>query len=96
MALLASGALGAGRVQRLGLRALAAVMLARALVGGNPALAAMGLPPAGPLFQRLDRHFYRPVTALLGVSLWLSARALHGTHSTIRRQASTSTAGLIR
>ncbi|WP_314138927.1 DUF3995 domain-containing protein [uncultured Plantibacter sp.] len=74
-ALLASGALGEGRVQRLGLRAIGTVMLMRALFGGNAAIAAMGLPPAGRTFRQLDSHFYRPLTALLGVSLWLSLRA---------------------
>lgn len=50
-------------------------MLMRALFGGNAAIAAMGLPPAGRTFRQLDSHLYRPLTALLGVSLWLSLRA---------------------
>ncbi len=50
-------------------------MLMRALLGGGPALAAMGLPPAGGTFRRLDSRFYRPLTALLGFALWLSSRA---------------------
>lgn len=74
-ALLASGVMGDGHMQRLVLRGMGTVMLMRALLGGGPALAAMGLPPAGRTFQRLDNRFYRPLTALLGVALWLSARA---------------------
>lgn len=77
-ALLASGAAGDGRVRWLVLRAMGTVMLLRALFGGDSALAAMGLPPAGRTFRRLDNQFYRPFAALLGVSLWLSSRAPTG------------------
>lgn len=74
-AFLASGVVGDGSVQRLGLRAVGTVMLMRALLGGDATLAAMGLPPAGRKFRLLDNRFYRPLTGLLGISLWLASLA---------------------
>lgn len=71
--LLASGALGDGSVQRLGVRVIGTAMLLRAALGGNVALAALKLPPSGEKFRTLDRRFYRPFAALIGVSLWLAA-----------------------
>ncbi|MFF7294162.1 DUF3995 domain-containing protein [Microbacterium sp. NPDC008134] len=73
-ALAASGALGNGRLIRIGLRSLSMVMLLRAALGGDAALAALGMPPAGKRFQRLDRRWYRPFAAILGAALWLSSR----------------------
>lgn len=72
-ALLASGALGDGRLQRLGLRAMGTVLLARGVLGGEAALAAMGMPRPGRTFQRLDRRVYRPLTIVLGAALWVSS-----------------------
>lgn len=72
-ALVASGAVGRGSAQRLALRSAGAVLLARAVLGGGVALSAMGLPPAGATFRRLDRRIYRPLTAVLGVALWLAS-----------------------
>lgn len=71
--LMASGALGDGRLPRLGMRALGTVMLLRASLGSDAALAALRLPPSGETFRRLDRRYYRPFAAVLGVSLWLAA-----------------------
>jgi len=73
-ALLASGALGKGPAQRLALRGMGTVMVLRAVSGGGPALAAMGLPAAGRTFRQLDARVYRPLAALLGASLWLAQR----------------------
>ena len=47
---LASGALGNGRIQRAGLRAMGLGMLLRAVFGGGVALALLSLPPAGGTF----------------------------------------------
>ena len=71
--LLASGLLGRGRSQRVVLRALGLGMVARAAAGGGVALTVLGLPPAGETFSRLDRRYYRPCAAVLGLSLWLAA-----------------------
>ncbi|MHA7306646.1 DUF3995 domain-containing protein [Arthrobacter sp. TMN-49] len=73
VSLLASGILGDGRMQRFGLRASGTGMLLRAILGGDIALAALRLPPAGDRFRRLDHRYYRPFAAVLGVSLWLAA-----------------------
>lgn len=71
--LMATGALGDGRVPRLAMRALGTAMLLRAVAGGDVALAALKLPPSGETFRRLDCRYYRPFAAILGVSLWLAA-----------------------
>lgn len=76
VSLLASGALGHGRMQRLGLRAAGAALLLRAIGGGDAALELMGLPPAGERFLRLDRQYYRPFAALLGMALWVVAAGM--------------------
>ncbi len=72
--LLASGALGRGRLQRLGVRAAGAFLLLRASLGGDATLELMGMPPAGERFLRLDRRYYRPFAAILGLSLWIAAK----------------------
>ncbi|MGL3807274.1 DUF3995 domain-containing protein [Paeniglutamicibacter sp. R2-26] len=73
--LLASGALGDGGIQRIALRTVATAMLLRSALGGGAALAALGLPPAGETFRRLDNRWYRPFAAALGVSLLLASGA---------------------
>ena len=73
-AVAASGVIGSPAVFRVGLRALAVVMLLRAVLGGGAALAALGLPPARGRFIELDRQWYRPFAALMAVALWLAAR----------------------
>ena len=71
--LLASGALGDGGIQRIALRTAATAMLLRAVLGGGVALAALGLPPAGDTFRRLDNRWYRLFAGVLGVSLFLAS-----------------------
>lgn len=70
--LVVAGAFGDGRLQRLGLRGMGAIMLLRAAFGGEAALAVLGLPPAGDLFRRLDARYYRPFAAVLGLALWIA------------------------
>jgi hypothetical protein len=72
-ALVTSGALGDRPLFRICLRALAAAMLLRAILGGDAALTVLGLPPAGATFRRLDRRAYRPFAGLLGAALWFVA-----------------------
>lgn len=72
--LLAAGALGDGKLQRAGLRIVGTGLLLRAILGGEAALAALGLPPAGERFRRLDRRCYRPFTAVTGLALWIAAK----------------------
>ncbi|MGN7965979.1 DUF3995 domain-containing protein [Microbacterium sp. 22179] len=85
-ALLTAGALGSGRPVRLALHGIAAAFLARALLGGGAALTALRLPPAGTRFRRLDARWYRPFSALMGISLWVSTPSSRGR---IRRGAGT-------
>ncbi len=73
---LASGVLGRGRMQRLGVRVVGTALLLRAAVGGDVVLELAGMPPAGETFRRLDRRYYRPFAAVLGLALWLSARGM--------------------
>lgn len=72
-ALLSAGALGHGPLRRLALRGMGAVMLLRAVLGGDAALAALRLPPSGDKLRRLDRRYYRPFAAALGVALWVAS-----------------------
>lgn len=71
---LAGGALGEGRVVIGARRIVALGLLARVATGGGPALAAMGLPPAGKKFRELDAALYRPLCAALGLSTWIGSR----------------------
>ena len=70
---LAGGALGEGRAATGARRVIGIALLARAALGGGPALAAMGLPPAGRRFRELDGTFYRPLCAVLGVATLIGA-----------------------
>ena len=72
-AILATGALGRGPLRRGALRIASGVLIARAIFGGNAALATLGLPPAGPKFLALDNRYYRPFAAIMAVALWLAA-----------------------
>lgn len=72
-ALLAAGALGHRPVRRLALGGMGTVMLLRAVLGGDAALAALRLPRSGGTFRRLDRRYYRPFAAVLGVALWVAS-----------------------
>lgn len=69
----AGGALGNGRAVVTLRRLIGAVLLARAVVGGEAAAAALGLPPVGRRFRRLDREVYRPLCATLGVAAIVGA-----------------------
>lgn len=71
--LLAAGALGDGSVQRRGLRLIGSGLILRAILGGDAALTVLKLPPAGEQFRILDRRYYRPFAAVLGLSLWVVA-----------------------
>lgn len=70
----AGGALGDGRavvaVRRIG----GLVFIARAVFGGDAALKALGLPPAGKRFAELDQRIYRPLCGVLGVAMLIGAR----------------------
>lgn len=72
--LITAGAFGNGkgivRVRRL----IGLALLARAAVGGDVALAALGMPPAKARFISLDNRFYRPLCAVLGIAALLGAR----------------------
>lgn len=73
-AAIAAGGLGEGRAV-VGLRRLIGVgLLVRAAFGGAAALAALGLPPPGKGFRELDRRYYRPLFALLGIATLAGAR----------------------
>lgn len=71
-ALMATGALGNGRMQCTGLRLMGTVLILRSALGGATALAALGLPKPGKKFKLLDAKYYRPLTAVLGVALWVA------------------------
>lgn len=73
-AAVAAGALGERPLAVWGRRIAGIALLARAALGGNAALRALGLPPGGDRFTRLDRRYYRALFALLGTALVLGAR----------------------
>lgn len=75
----ASGVLGTGRTQRLALSAIGTALVFRAILGGDAALAALGLPPSSTTFRRLDRRFYRPLAGLLGTAMWVASDGSHKT-----------------
>ncbi|MFV0532477.1 MAG: DUF3995 domain-containing protein [Cumulibacter sp.] len=70
----AAGLMGDGRAVTLGRRALGVGPLGRAVLGGNRALRALGMPLADARFRRLDDIYYRPLRGLLGVAV-LAARS---------------------
>lgn len=71
---IAGGALGESGVAVAVRRTGGAVLLARAVFGGDAALAVLGLPPAGKRFRELDRRFYRPLCGVLGAAMIIGAR----------------------
>ncbi|PRI11642.1 DUF3995 domain-containing protein [Leucobacter massiliensis] len=71
---IAAGGLGEGRAV-VGLRRLMGLgLLTRAAVGGDAALAALGLPEPGKRFRELDRRWYRPLFGVLGIALLIGAK----------------------
>lgn len=71
---IAAGGLGEGRVA-VGLRRLMGVgLLARGILGGDVALAVLGLPQAGKRFAELDRRYYRPLFGVIGAALLFGAK----------------------
>lgn len=72
--LVAGGALGEER-GAVALRRLMGIgLLARAVVLEPLLMDALGLPVSGKRFKKLDRQYYRPLCAVLGVSLLVGAR----------------------
>lgn len=71
---IAAGGLGEGKAV-VGLRrAMGGGLLVRALLGGDAALLALGLPAAGQRFKELDRRYYRLLFGVLGLALILGAK----------------------
>lgn len=73
-ALVTAGALGNGRGVVRVRRLAGLALLTRAAVGGDVALAALGMPAAKERFLRLDNRFYRPLCAVLGAAVLIGAR----------------------
>lgn len=70
----AAGALGEGKFI-VGVRRVAGLaLIARAAFGGAAALDALGMNEPGKRFEDLDRRFYRPAFAVLGVAMLLGAK----------------------
>ncbi len=74
-AVTAAGAFGESRAVVRGRRLIGAALLGRAALGGDVALAALGLPAAGERFRELDCRWYRPLCATLGTAALFGARA---------------------
>ena len=68
---------GVGRLARLGARAAAGVLAARAVAG--VAVSGLGLRETTPRFRRLDLAVYSPLCASLAVGLARSARTTRPT-----------------
>lgn len=68
------GALGEGRAV-VGLRRMVGLgLLARAAVGGGVALDVLGLPAPSDRFRELDKGYYRPLFAVLGIAVLIGAQ----------------------
>ncbi|MBL3698660.1 DUF3995 domain-containing protein [Leucobacter luti] len=78
-AVLAGGvAAGIGGEARLAVRArrlTGVALLARGALGGDVALAVLGLPPAKQRFRDLDNRWYRPLCGVLGLAALVGARS---------------------
>ncbi|MBL3687386.1 DUF3995 domain-containing protein [Leucobacter zeae] len=72
---IAGGAWGEGRAAVGVRRLVGAALLARAALGGDAALTALGLPAAGRRFRHLDRSIYRPLCTVLGLAVLVGARS---------------------
>ncbi|WP_293694405.1 DUF3995 domain-containing protein [uncultured Agrococcus sp.] len=71
---IAAGGLGEGRAAVALRRFIGIALLARAASGGTVALTVLGAPKVGKRFRELDRRCYRPLFAVLGLSVLLSAK----------------------
>ena len=76
---IAGGAIVGGALGERGLavcarRGVAAMLLTRAVIGGDGALQLLGRAPGGKRFAELDRTIYRPLCAVLGLAALLGAR----------------------
>ena len=69
-----AGALGESRLIVCGRRLIGLALLARAVLGGEVALRALGMGPPDPRFRRLDARAYRPLCAVLGAAVLLGSR----------------------
>lgn len=73
-AVIGAGGLGEGRAVVAARRIAGGALLARAATGGAPVLAVMGYPNPSARFRELDRKYYRPFFAVLGLALIVGAR----------------------
>lgn len=73
-AVVTAGAFGNGRGVVRVRRLTGLALLTRAAVGGDVALAALGMPAAQDRFVRLDARVYRPLCAVLGVAVLIGAK----------------------
>ncbi len=69
-----AGAFGESTALVRGRRLVGVALLGRAALGGDVALALLGMPPAGKRFLALDDRWYRPLCAVLGVAVLAGAR----------------------
>jgi len=69
-----AGALGESRLIVCGRRLIGLALLARAMLGGEVALRALGMGAPDPRFRRLDARAYRPLCAVLGAAVLLGSR----------------------
>ncbi|QIM16332.1 DUF3995 domain-containing protein [Leucobacter insecticola] len=72
--LVAGGALGEGRGVVALRRLMGFGLIARAVVSEELLMEALGLPESGQRFRQLNRQYYRPLCAVLGVAVLLGAR----------------------
>jgi len=70
----AVGAFGEGPLPVALRRGAGLLLVARAVFGGETALALLGLPKSGKRFVELDNRWYRPFCAVLGVALLVASR----------------------
>ncbi|MGO2811553.1 MAG: DUF3995 domain-containing protein [Brevibacterium aurantiacum] len=73
-AAVAAGGLGEGRVAVRLRRLMGFGLCARAIAGGDVAVKALQLPPAGKRFRKLDWRYYRPLFGLIGLAIFSSAK----------------------
>lgn len=69
-----AGGFGEGRAVVACRRLMGLGLLARAIAGGEAALRVVRLPPPGERFRELDQRYCRPLSALLGLAILMSAK----------------------